>query len=224
MTAFEQAWALMKDMNDDPHVWVAGRLVIGGTGQPSSYECSICGAEKHGITERDVKRVGQEAIDRFGPFYDTQGHAERLGLALGDTVISDNGDSVHYTNPTKPECDPDTLHDSRLMQHRRKIEEYLNPPTVNPDDLPTILNIEYYDTPLTYRGKLKEGDVAPNVAFEAQTEHGAIKNDGRGGPTYFEATTPEGEQFKNVNENQWEELIDLFEQKDMIGDDWESFV
>ena len=215
MTAFDRAWALMKGMNDDPHIWVAGPLVIGKTGLPASYECIICGAEKHSIQERNVDRVGQDLIDRWGSFYDNQGYVEKYGLALDDSVEID-GDKYHYTNATKAECDPDTLHDSPLMRRRRELEAYLNPPTLNPDDLPTILSIDYYDSP---KHKFPEN----YAAFEAQTNHGTIKNDGRGGATYFIPSTEEGKKYVNVNEFHWDELIDLFEQKDMIGEDWEDY-
>mgnify|MGYP003640032341 CR=1 FL=1 len=40
MTAFEQTWALLKA---DPHSWTPGKLAVGRTGIPASYECIICG-------------------------------------------------------------------------------------------------------------------------------------------------------------------------------------
>ena len=215
MTAFDQAWDVVKSLKNDPHTWVPGNLVVGNTGLPATYECSVCGAEKHCIQERNVDRVGQDLIDRWGPFYDNQGHVEKYGLALDDSVEID-GDKYHYTNATKAECDPDTLHDSPLMRRRRELEAYLNPPTLNPDDLPTILSIDYYDSPLH---KFPEN----YAAFEAQTNHGTIKNDGTGGATYFIPSTEEGKKYVNVNEFHWDELIDLFEQKDMIGEDWEDY-
>lgn len=202
MTAFETAWALLKA---DPHSWTPGRSQVGKTGLPSSYECIICGAERHGAQERDPNRVGQDAIDRFGEFYDTQGHVKEHGIDVGWSVPQEDGPSHHYTNPTKPECEPDTLHDSPLMRHRKSVEEYLNPPPVDFDTLPQITNMQYFKSP-----SLRNPDAY--VAFEATTEHGRIKNDGMGGATYFEPTTPKGRKFENVSEWHWDEHITNYEQ------------
>jgi len=208
MTAFNRAWALVKT---DPHSWTPGKLVIGNTGLPSSYECVLCGAEKHSINERNPSREGMvEAIERFGPYYDFQGYLEKYGI--GETV-EHGGWRYHYTNPTKPECDPTTLEESTLFQRNKRLEEYMNPPPIDFDTLPQIQRLEY--------GTATSG----HAPFEAHTEHGIIRNDGRGGATYFVPTTPEGRQFTNVSEWHWDELLDHYENtqefSNTLGSDFE---
>lgn len=203
MTAFDTAWGLCKS---DPHTWVPGGRVVGRTDIPSSYECIICGAERHGIQERNPNGKGMESlIERFGNFYDNQGHVKLHGLDLGWSVpMPDSPVQYHYTNPTKPICDGSTLHESPLMIHRKRLDDYINPKPIHLDDLPPITGIQYFKSP-------SKRNPDAYVAFIATTPVGNIRNDGMGGATYFEPTSPEGFKFRKTNEFHWDEHITNYE-------------
>jgi hypothetical protein len=216
MTAFDTAWQLCKS---DPHTWIPNSLRVGRTDIPSGYECIICGAERHGVQERDPSGEGMKsAIERFGHFYDNQGHIKRHGLDLGWSVPMLNSPvQHHYTNPTKPICDGSTLHESPLMVHRKRLDDYLNPKQIHLDDLPPITDIQYSKSP-------SQRSPDAYVAFVATTPVGNIRNDGMGGATYFEPTSPEGMKFRQTNEFHWDKHITNYEHGQdfsSLGEDYE---
>jgi|3_EtaG_2_1085321.scaffolds.fasta_scaffold07254_2 hypothetical protein len=66
-------------------------------------------------------------------------------------------------------------------------------------ELPKILNLEIYPTP------------SGTVSYKAHTIDGDIVNDGRGGATYFRPTTDKGKQYMRVDEWDWENHIEAYE-------------